>query len=68
MDLPVALGVAITFAVSSVGTFDPRGIFGREVYFDSLTGDLHADVFCLLDFRHGVQHPHRLAGGFSPGR
>ncbi len=37
MDLPVALGMAITFAVSSAGTFDPQGIFGREVYFDSLT-------------------------------
>lgn len=37
MDLPVALGMLITFVVSSVGTFDPSGIFGREVYFDSLT-------------------------------
>ena len=37
MDLPVALGMLITFAVSTAGTFDPRGIFGREVYFDSLT-------------------------------
>ncbi|MEO6293656.1 MAG: cation-translocating P-type ATPase, partial [Burkholderiaceae bacterium] len=37
MDLPVALGMLITFAVSTVGTFDPQGTFGREVYFDSLT-------------------------------
>ena len=37
MDLPVALGMLITFVVSSVGTFDPLGTFGREVYFDSLT-------------------------------
>jgi Cu2+-exporting ATPase len=37
MDLPVALGMLITFLVSSAGTFDPSGIFGREVYFDSLT-------------------------------
>jgi len=37
MDLPVALGMFITFAVSTAGTFDPAGIFGREVYFDSLT-------------------------------
>lgn len=37
MDLPVALGMAITFAVSTAGTFDPTGIFGREVYFDSFT-------------------------------
>ncbi|MDD5335777.1 MAG: cation-translocating P-type ATPase [Rhodoferax sp.] len=37
MDLPVALGMLITFAVSSAGTFEPQGHFGREVYFDSLT-------------------------------
>ena len=37
MDLPVALGMLITFLVSSAGTFDPSGIFGHEVFFDSLT-------------------------------
>jgi Cu2+-exporting ATPase len=37
MELPVALGMLITFVVSSAGTFDPKGIFGAEVYFDSLT-------------------------------
>ena len=37
MDLPVALGMLITFVVSSAGTFEPQGVFGREVYFDSLT-------------------------------
>ena len=37
MDLPVALGMLITFVVSTAGTFDPKGIFGAEVYFDSLT-------------------------------
>ena len=37
MDLPVALGMLITFSVSTVGTFEPTGHFGREVYFDSLT-------------------------------
>ena len=47
MDLPVALGMAITFAVSTVGTFEPQGIFGREVYFDSLT----MFVFFLLTGR-----------------
>ena len=47
MDLPVALGIGITFAVSSVGTFAPEGIFGREVYFDSLT----MFVFFLLTGR-----------------
>lgn len=47
MDLPVALGMAITFAVSTAGTFDPNGIFGHEVYFDSFT----MFVFFLLTGR-----------------
>ncbi|NMM15352.1 MAG: cation-translocating P-type ATPase [Rhodoferax sp.] len=47
MDLPVALGMLITFVVSTAGTFDPQGIFGREVYFDSLT----MFVFFLLSGR-----------------
>ncbi len=47
MDLPVALGMAITFAVSSIGTFEPNGIFGAEVYFDSFT----MFVFFLLTGR-----------------
>lgn len=37
MDLPVALGMVVTFVVSSLGTFEPTGPFGAEVYFDSLT-------------------------------
>ena len=47
MDLPVALGIVITFAVSTAGTFEPLGIFGKEVYFDSLT----MFVFFLLTGR-----------------
>jgi P-type Cu2+ transporter len=47
MDLPVALGMIITFCVSTAGTFDPQGIFGREVFFDSLT----MFVFFLLTGR-----------------
>ena len=47
MDLPVALGMGITFVVSTAGTFDPAGIFGREVYYDSLT----MFVFFLLTGR-----------------
>lgn len=47
MDLPVALGIAITFVVSTLGTFDSKGVFGREVYFDSLT----MFVFFLLSGR-----------------
>lgn len=37
MDVPVALGIAVTFVASSGATFDPQGLFGHEVYFDSLT-------------------------------
>ncbi|RZL89894.1 MAG: cation-translocating P-type ATPase [Variovorax sp.] len=47
MDLPVALGIAITFAVSTSATFDPAGPLGHEVYFDSLT----MFVFFLLTGR-----------------
>jgi Cu2+-exporting ATPase len=47
MDLPVALGMLIAFAVSTAGTFDPNGNFGHEVYFDSLT----MFVFFLLTGR-----------------
>ena len=37
MDLPVALGIAVTFVASTGATFAPGGLFGTEVYFDSLT-------------------------------
>ena len=47
MDLPVALGMFITFAMSTAGTFEPGGTFGHEVYFDSLT----MFVFFLLTGR-----------------
>jgi Cu2+-exporting ATPase len=47
MDLPVALGMVITFLLSSVATFEPEGMFGAEVYYDSLT----MFVFFLLTGR-----------------
>lgn len=47
MDLPVALGIIITFLVSSIASFNPQGIFGAEVYFDSLS----MFVFFLLSGR-----------------
>jgi Cu2+-exporting ATPase len=47
MDLPVALGIGITFIVSSAATFDPSGWWGNVVYFDSLT----MFVFFLLSAR-----------------
>ena len=48
MDLPVALGIAVTFVASSAATFDAGGPFGSEVYFDSLT----MFVFFLLCGRY----------------
>lgn len=47
MDLPVAIGMLITFVISTLGTFDPSGPFGQEVFFDSLT----MFVFFLLTGR-----------------
>jgi Cu2+-exporting ATPase len=37
MDVPVALGIAAAFVASSGAAFAPGGLFGHEVYFDSLT-------------------------------
>ncbi len=37
MDVPVAIGIAVTFVASTGATFDPGGVFGSEVYFDSMT-------------------------------
>jgi Cu2+-exporting ATPase len=47
MDLPVAIGMLVTFIVSTLGTFEPQGAFGAEVYFDSFT----MFVFFLLTGR-----------------
>ena len=47
MDLPVALGIIITFTVSSAATFEPNSWWGNTVYFDSLT----MFVFFLLSAR-----------------
>lgn len=47
MDLPVALGMAITFGVSTLATFEPAGWWGSTVYFDSFT----MFVFFLLTGR-----------------
>ena len=37
MDLPVSIGIAVMFVVSTGATFDPGGVFGSDAYFDSLT-------------------------------
>lgn len=47
MDVPVALAIAVTFVASSGASFDPGGVFGHEVYFDSLT----MFVFLILGAR-----------------
>lgn len=47
MDLPVALGILITFGISTIGTFEPASVWGEAVYFDSLT----MFVFFLLTGR-----------------
>ena len=47
MDLPVSIGMLITFVVSTAATFEPNGLLGGEVYFDSLT----MFVFFLLTGR-----------------
>ena len=47
MDVPVALGLLVTFVASSGAAFAPGGPFGHEVYFDSLT----MFVFLLLGAR-----------------
>ena len=36
MDLPVSIGVAVAFVASSGAAFQPGGVFGHEVYFDSI--------------------------------
>ena len=37
MDLPVSIGIGLTFVASTGATFAPGGIFGADPYFDSLT-------------------------------
>jgi Cu2+-exporting ATPase len=36
MDVPVTIGIAVAFIASSGAAFDPGGMFGNEVWFDSL--------------------------------
>ncbi|WP_284617927.1 heavy metal translocating P-type ATPase [Aquabacterium humicola] len=37
MDVPVAIGIVVTFAASTIAAFDPGGTLGSETYFDSMT-------------------------------
>lgn len=47
MDVPVALGILITFGASTAATFDTAGPWGAEVWYDSVT----MFVFFLLSGR-----------------
>lgn len=58
MDVPVALGLTAAFVASSAATFDPSGIWGREVYFDSLTMFL---AFLWLGRYLDIRARHRAA-------
>ena len=62
MDVPVALGIVVTFVASTGATFDPGGMFGHEVYFDSLT----MFVFFLLGGRAlELRARHRIAAALE---
>jgi len=37
MDVPVSLGIAVAFLTSTGAAFSPGGLFGRDVFFDSMT-------------------------------
>jgi Cu2+-exporting ATPase len=57
MDAPVALGLAVTFVASSGAAFDPGGVFGDSVYFDSLAmfvAFLSSARYLELHARHRV--------------
>jgi Cu2+-exporting ATPase len=62
MDVPVALGIVVTFVASTAATFAPGGLFGHEVYFDSLT----MFVFFLLAGRAlELRARHRIAAALE---
>lgn len=48
MDMPVSIGIVVTFVASSLATFDRSGPWGHEVWFDSLT----MFVFFLMGGRY----------------
>ncbi|MFM9917654.1 MAG: heavy metal translocating P-type ATPase [Rhizobacter sp.] len=62
MDVPVSIGILITFVASTGAAFDPHGPFGSTVYFDSLT----MFVALLLTGRWlEVRARHRAAEAFE---
>ncbi|MBX9716665.1 MAG: cation-translocating P-type ATPase, partial [Burkholderiaceae bacterium] len=62
MDVPVSIGIAVSFLASTAAAFDPHGPFGSAVYFDSLT----MFVALLLTGRAlEVRARHRAAEAFE---
>lgn len=64
MDLPVAIGIGVTFVASTGAAFDPGGPFGHEVYFDSLTMFVS---FLLLARYLELRLRHRAAEALESG-
>lgn len=62
MDVPVALGIVVTFVASTGATFDPAGAFGHETYFDSLTMFI---AFLWLGRYLELRARHRAAEGLE---
>lgn len=71
MDVPVALGLLAAFVASSAATFDPAGVFGSALYFDSLTmfvALLLGARRLELALRHRAEEQLEAAGTLLPER
>lgn len=69
MDVPVALGIVVTFAASSLAAWHPAGVLGDAVYFDSLTmfvSFLLAGRWLELKMRHRAAEALEAATGTMP--
>jgi Cu2+-exporting ATPase len=69
MDVPVAIGIAVAFVASSGAAFDPGGLFGAEVYFDSLAmfvSFLLTGRFLEMRARHRAEMSLEEASGRLP--
>jgi P-type Cu2+ transporter len=58
MDVPVALGLLVAFVASTAAAFNPAGLLGSEVYFDSITmfvSFLLAGRFIEMRMRHRAE-------------
>lgn len=69
MDVPVALGLLVAFVASSGAAFAPGGVFGHEVYFDSLSmfvAFLLGGRYLELRARHRAEAALEAAAGGLP--